>query len=229
MMDYSSLIASGTAMSIRQRERLNQKKQLHETIESLGAELKQLQVDLDDYMCACNLVGNVSDAITQETLDRITGVINKALGVLFPSDARRIRIVKQFHNDVYPHFLVELQTGNGTVRSFKQSGSGLAQTISILFNLCLIDARGGRKLVVMDELLGCLHPDAKGVLAELMLALTDRFQFIFVEYGLDIGKQYLVSLTGDTATVAPYEATTTGYYTDLVMDKYNRKMSAETS
>lgn len=225
MNDYSNLIASGTAMSIRQRERLNQKNQLHTSIEALGAELKQLQIDLDDYMCACNLVGNVSDAITQETLDKITGVINKALGVLYPADARRIRIVKQFHNDVYPHFLVELQTGNGTVRSFKQSGSGLAQTISILFNLCLIDARGGRKLVIMDELMGCLHPDAKSVLAELMLALTDRFQFIFVEYGLDIGKQYVVTLKGDTATIEPYATNSTGYYTDIVLNKYNKKMA----
>lgn len=225
MNDYSNLIASGTAMSIRQRERLNQKNSLHTTIDALGEELKKLQTDLDDYMCACNLVGNVSDAITQETLDKITGVINKALGILFPADARRIRIVKQFHNDVYPHFLVELQTGNGTVRSFKQSGSGLAQTISNLFNLCLIDARGGRKLVIMDELMGNLHPDAKGVLAELMLALTDRFQFIFVEYGLDIGKQYEVKLNGDTATVEPYQTNSTGYYTDIVLKNYNKKMS----
>lgn len=223
MQDCAELIARGTRLSILQHERYTQKVNLYSTIESLGEEIKEKQHDLDTHLCACNLVANVSDAVTQETLDRITGVINKALGVLFPHDARTIRITKRLHNDTYPHFIVELRTSEGYVRTFKQSGTGLAQVISVLFNLCLIDAHGGRKIIAMDELLGGLHPDAKQILAELMYALSDRFQFIFVEYGLDIGKQYVVQMNKGTSTVTPYVATHGGYYTDLTMKKVENK------
>jgi hypothetical protein len=227
MQDCSELIARGTRLGILQHERYDQKTLLYTNITNLGEEIKQKQHELDTHLCACNLIANVSDAVTQETLDKITGVINKALGVLFPNDTRTIKITKRLHNDTYPHFIVELKTAEGYTRTFKQSGSGLAQVISVLFNLCLIDARGGRKIVAMDELLGGLHPDAKQIVAELMLALSDRFQFVFVEYGLDIGKQYVVKMNKGTSTITPYENTYGGYYTDLTMKKVKTPTSVD--
>jgi hypothetical protein len=117
-----------------------------------------------------------------------------------------------------PHFEVELETSNGIRRTFKQSGTGLAQVVSFLFTVCLIDVRNARKLLIMDEILNGLHPEAKEVIKMLMKMFTESsgFQFVVVEYGMDIGKQYQVVKTNSIANVSHYERET--YYHDMGSD-----------
>lgn len=160
-------------------------------LQKLDAELGQKQYDMAK---AAKILGTVAEENTENVIKEITGVINKALVVLFPNDPKSVSIVKAMHRDTYPHYNLELKTSGGVVRTFKQSGTGLGQIISFLFTACLIDARAGRKIMVMDELLNGLHPEAKKLVTALMLALSQRdndpFQFICVEYAMDIGKQY---------------------------------------
>lgn len=189
------------------------KEKIRQQLEEVEAELKEKGQNLEDMIRAATLLGNVADENTQFILGKITGVINSALAEMFKEDKRRIAIKQVMYRNVYPHFVVEMETEDGIKRTFKQSGTGLAQVISFLFTVCLIDARKGRKVMVMDELLNGLHPDAKIIIKNLIKVLSNKFQFIIVEYGVDIGKQYEVVKTSSVATVVPYQGE--AYYKDL--------------
>lgn len=207
LVDKTKGILSEQDIEKRNRDKLV--KELEE-IEEL---LKGKSDYLDTLARAATLVGNVSDENTKSTLNYITNVINKALATMFKNDGRRIHMKQIMYRNTYPHYIVELETLDGQKRTFKQSGTGLAQIISFLFTICLIDARKGRKIMVMDELLNGLHPDAKAIIHDLIKVLSKDFQFIIVEYGLDIGKQYEVVKEGSYATVSEYVGQ--GYYKDL--------------
>ena len=198
---------------ITQKERKARKLDLETRIEAMEEEVKAGLEKLDLLSRTATLIGNVSDENTKNTLDTITGVINKALTTLFPEDTRKVSLKPTMYRNTYPHFTVELTTDDGKVRTFKQSGTGLAQVISFLFTVCLIDARKGRKIMVMDELLNGLHPDAKIIIKNLIKVLSGKFQFVIVEYGVDIGKQYEVVKTNAVADVIPYQGE--AYYKDL--------------
>lgn len=200
---------------------------LRETYTTLKSEVDVLSSEievgcdtLNTMVKAAKILSSVSEECTNQVLSAITGVINKSLQVLFPDDPKTIEIVHSIYRDTHPQYTLTLRTQNGVPRAFNQSGTGLAQVISFLFTTCLIDARKGRNIMVMDELLNGLHPDAKGIVRDIMLALSTRkndpFQFIIVEYGVDIGKQYEVCKDGTArglSSVHPWsEVSDTGYY-----------------
>lgn len=225
-MDINSLLSQANQVEIMYRERGRQKLQLLESIKNIEHEVQELQKELELYIRACNMLGTVADGVTHETLENITMVINRALTILFPNNARSVRIVKKMYRKVYTHFIVELVTETGSVRSFKVSGSGLSQVISFLFLVCLVDARGGRKLIVMDEILNGLHPSAKGVIYDIIMALNKRFQFVIIEYGLDIGKQYVLQNVSGNVTVNALDKATK-YYKMLADHVFDDDTEAE--
>ena len=67
-----------------------------------------------------------------------------------------------------------------------QTGTGLRQVISFLFILSTIEIRKGRRLLLADELLSGLHPEAKRIVMDILqIFAEDGFQFAFVEYGVN--------------------------------------------
>ena len=198
---------------------------LRKTYDEVASEVALLQDSLEHeskelttMSKAAAILANVSDECTNQVLRNITDTINKALAVLFPADPKTIEISKTMYRDTHPHFILTLKTKDNIVRTFNQSGTGLGQIISFLFTTRLIDIKGGRRILVMDELLNGLHPDAKVLVSALMKALSEReqnpFQFVCVEYNMDIGRQYEIkksaSLNGlSTASVWTAE---NGYY-----------------
>lgn len=171
------------------------------TIETLSDKyLKMLE--------AQQILGAVSNNNTNAVLDYITGVINKALAELFPYDTRRIYLEKKLHAGQKAHITVKVETSDGKERDLTiQSGTGLRQVISFLFVISLIEVRKGRRILIMDELLSGLHPEAKRVVMEIVKIFAEEgFQFIMVEYGVDdTGKLYLVEKPDKIATVTPLD------------------------
>ena len=209
--EVQELVKKGNDILIEKRSLAKHREEMVQRYNAMLKALEEDQKNLDKYIRACLLVANTADENTKATLDKITGVINRALALLFTEEKRTVTIKPSTYRNSYPHYNVVVTTENGMVRTFKQSGTGLGQVISFLFTLCLIDVRGGRKVLVMDELLNGLHPDAKVIVKDLMLSLNNRFQFVCVEYGLDVGREYEIKKEGATSGVTLYDGR---YYRD---------------
>ena len=165
-------------------------KRFHELSESkreLSAAIDHYTALHADLIEAQRLLSTISEENTVRTLDYITGVINNALAEIFQGEGRQVSLDKELYRGRYAHIKVHLTTSTGAQRNLdRQTGSGVKEVISFLFTVCLIAVRGGRRFLIMDELLSGLHADAKAVIAELMGVFTEEgFQFLMVEYGLD--------------------------------------------
>lgn len=165
-------------------------KRFHELSEAkreLSAAIDHYTALHADLIEAQRLLSTISEENTVRTLDYITGVINNALAEIFQGEGRQVSLDKELYRGRYAHIKVHLTTSTGAQRNLDlQTGSGVKEVISFLFTVCLIAVRGGRRFLIMDELLSGLHADAKAVIAELMGVFTEEgFQFLMVEYGLD--------------------------------------------
>lgn len=161
---------------------------------ALSEAKRELSAAIDHYTAlhadlieAQRLLSTISEENTVRTLDYITGVINNALAEIFQGEGRQVSLDKELYRGRYANIKVHLTTSTGAQRNLDlQTGSGVKEVISFLFTVCLIAVRGGRRFLIMDELLSGLHADAKAVIAELMGVFTEEgFQFLMVEYGLD--------------------------------------------
>ena len=104
---------------------------LESRLEERRKEIKKQEKEYEDLVAASKLISAVADKQSLDTLDYITGVINKTLGELFKSDTRRIFLKKQMHAGRYAHLKVLLTDADGTEYDMMlQSGTGLRQVIS---------------------------------------------------------------------------------------------------
>ena len=168
--------------------------------------IKQLEEKNQQYLVmleAQKLLVSISDQNTNAVLDYITGIINKTLGELFPHDSRRIYLEKTMYKGQYAQINIKLTGTNGKTRDLQlQTGTGLRQVISFLFILSTIEIRKGRRLLLADELLSGLHPEAKRIVMDILqIFAEDGFQFAFVEYGVnDVGRIYMVEKPNEVIT-----------------------------
>jgi len=202
MSEYSRRI-------IQIEESYKQAKSLESKIKEYQERLADLNEQYSVMLEAQQLLTTVSDDNTKAVLDYITGIINRALAKLFPYDPRRITIERTMYRNQYAHMNVTLTTAEGKKRDLQlQSGTGIRQTISFLFVLSLIEIRKGRRIVLMDELLSGLHPEAKKVILDIIKIFAGQgFQFVMVEYGVnDLEKIYMVEKPGAQATVSALDS-----------------------
>lgn len=186
----------------------NLAKELEAKIERMTEQLQDMRNQHVVMLEAQQLLATVSDQNATAILDYVTGIVNKTLSELFPHDNRKVYLEKTLYRGQHAHINIKLTGTGGRLRDLKlQTGTGLRQVISFLFVLSLLEIRKGRRLLVMDELLSGLHPEAKNIIMEiLMMFAEDGFQFAMVEYGANkTGKIYLVEKPGEVATCTPLE------------------------
>lgn len=186
------------------KKSLRDKANLSRTISSLEDTLLEQQTDLVNHIEAQKLLSSLSDKNTNAILGFITGVINKALAEIFPNKTRMVRLTKKLYAGSRPHIVAELINEEGIVLDMEdQAGTGLCQVVSFLFEICIIEIRKGRRLILSDERLSGLHKRAKKILGELIQIFEKNgFQFMFVEYALnDIGKIYNIESRGSYSVV----------------------------
>ena len=201
-------MSSYTSSILALEQNYNQVQAIKEKINELINKLADMNNQYVVMLEAQQLLTTVSDENTRAVLDYITGVINKALGELFPHDCRRIYLEKTMYHGQHAHINIKLTGTNGKTRDLQlQSGTGLRQTISFLFVLSLIEIRKGRRILLADELLSGVHPQAKRILMEIIQIFAEEgFQFAFVEYGVDtVGRMYIVEKPNEVATVTPID------------------------
>lgn len=215
------MMSEYTSRVIELRQRYNNTEKLRKQIEELVQKSARLNEEYVTMLEAQQLLAAISEENTNSILDYIVGVINKALAEIFPYDERRVYLEKKLHNGQHAHINVKLTGSNGVVRDLNlQTGTGLRQIISFLFLVSLIEIRGGRKVLLMDELFSGLHKEAKRIIMDIIQIFAEEgFQFIFVEYGVnDMGKKYIVEKMGETAKVYPLDSE----YNDSDVFVFNR-------
>lgn len=181
---------------------------IKEKVDNLVAKLDDMNNRYVVMLEAQQLLATVSDNNTTAVLDYITGIINKTLGELFPHDSRRIYLEKKLYQGQYAHINIKLTGTEGRTRDITlQTGTGLRQVISFLFVLSLIEIRKGRSILLADELLSGLHPEAKRIVMDIITIFAEEgFQFAFVEYGVNnVGRIYIVEKPNEIATVTPID------------------------
>lgn len=198
-----------------------------EKAERVRKTIDELEEKYVNMLEAQQLLSTISEENSNSVLTYITSVINRALSELFPHDSRRVYLEKTLHANQHAHINVILETSDGRKRDLTiQSGTGLRQVISFLFVLSLIEIRKGRRLLMMDELLSGLHPEAKKVVERIMEIFAEEgFQFVMVEYGVnDMGKIYLVEKPDTVAKVTAMD----GEYNNEVF-VFNRPLENNTA
>ena len=190
------------------KDGLNRKRRLETEIKKLRDSLVESQTEYVKMIDAQKILSTVSDENTKQTLDFITGMVNKVLHEVFPNDDYHIKLHKKLFAGSKPHIVVELIDADGNSIDLSiQTGDGLNQIVSFMYVMCLIEIRKGRRIIIMDEKLNGLHQQAKNYISDIIeIFAKSGFQFIFVEYNLNnLGKIYNVEKHGRVSTLVNIE------------------------
>lgn len=200
-LQYNDLLAN-------LKYKLASKKTLELKEQQLSEKLKEAQHTFTVMLNAQKLLSSVSDQNTERTLGFITGMVNKVISEVFPNNTKTVYLEKKLYGGTKPHINVIVQDDEGNTLDLNtQEGEGLCQIISIMYVICLIEIRKGRRLLILDERLNGLHSKAKAILSEVLRIFAEGgFQFIFVEYSLnDLGKIYNIEKHGKDSIIVDME------------------------
>jgi hypothetical protein len=161
------------------KHKADTEKRFHQVSESVDALTQEEQIALD----AKKVLASVADERADQVLGFITSVVNKALADIFVGKTRRIELKRSLYRGKIPHINLVLHTEHGEQSMKHQSGNGLQQIIAFIYRLCLIEVRGLRKIVFMDENLSGVHSVAMEDMKTIIELFRDGgFQFFIIEY-----------------------------------------------
>lgn len=178
-------IESVDKLEVAQQTQVAQKEQLEKQIEVYNEDLRKKSIELDEVTNAVNLLRIVSDDVVKTNYKFIEQEVNATLAKIFEKSERKIILKESTFRGQYPQLEIELHVENGTVISLEESGHGLEQIVSLLCTLCLIMITGGRRLLIIDEVLSGLSAKSRMAICEVLNQFTAvGFQFVVCEHGL---------------------------------------------
>lgn len=177
-----------------------------ELFKDLCEQVKLLEDAVEEYNTlsgAGNLLNKIADARVKKAIDFIAMAVNDTLQKVFKDDFKQIVVEITSHMDTYPQLNFLLQNPDGLQRNLKtQEGDGLSQIISLLSTICLLYISGGRRFMLLDEVLNGLHPTALKVIEEILTVFEDKlgFQFMMINHGYtpNRGAVYHIDKQGGT-------------------------------
>lgn len=193
------------------------KEQLEESIKDTALEIKTASNDLEIATNALTILRNISDDAVTQSYKFIEDSINSALERIFDKTQRRIRLKETTRGGIHPQLEIELLVENNVVRSLKEdSGHGIMQIISLLCILTLIVITGGRRILLLDEILSGISATSRQIIDDILWSFADiGFQFIVSEHGYVPrgSKVYELEMVGGVSSIKR-EYVSEGVYLD---------------
>lgn len=209
-IDIVDKIELENAAAIRSRQ------QLEESIAEIMKDNKDNKEALDIATHAIEILRKISDESVGKAYQFLQESLNTALAKMFANTTRKIEIKEYLRQNQYPQLELVLHVGNNKVRSLKtDSGHGLAQIVSLLSILSLIVITGGRRILVMDEVISGLSVRNRQIVSDILWSFTEiGFQFIVNDHGFipEGSHVYHLEMVGDVSGVKQHYIAKTGTY-----------------
>lgn len=169
---------------VSQQAKLRTKQMLETSIEEYKKIINNNSEKLDTVVNALEILRAISDESVKNSYEYIEKNINDALSRIFPEKIRKIRLVEGRRGN-YPQLELQLIVEAGLTRSLKScTGHGVTQVISLLSNMCLIVINGGRRFLVLDEVMSGMSGNTLAVISDVLKAFAEiGFQYVIVEHG----------------------------------------------
>lgn len=182
-------------IEVRQRAKHESKKQLEESIREYEEKVKLAGENYSVACAAIEILKNVSNNSVQLSYKVMQDNINEALRRIFKDRTRQIELTESMHGN-YPQLELKLHVENGVTRSLKySSGHGIAQVISLLCILSLIVFTGGRRFLILDEVMSGMSKETRELFDSVLWEFsTIGFQYMIVEHDYTPKGAYVIHL-----------------------------------
>lgn len=229
--EANEFISKVNNIEMEQSANLKTKEHLEKTIQELVERNSKNNEALDIATHAIEIIREVSDEAVKQAYEFIEESLNAALERMFANTTRKIKLKEYTRGNQYPQLIIELNVGNGKVRSLKSdSGHGLAQIVSLLSILSLIVITNSRRILVMDEIISGLSVHNRKIVTDILWSFTEiGFQFIINEHGYipQGSKVYHLEMVGDVSHVKESYIADTGVYLQGTEDEEYQYSNSE--
>lgn len=177
-----------------QQAKIKTKQILEDSITRYKESIMTNSKSLDVVVNALELLREISDDSVSNSYKYIEKNINDALKRIFPDRVRHITLDESRRGN-YPQLEIQLTVEDGISRSLQScTGHGVTQVISLLSNMCLIVINGGRRFLVIDEVMSGMSGNTLAVMTDVLKAFAEiGFQYIIVEHGyIPVGSKVIV-------------------------------------
>jgi DNA repair exonuclease SbcCD ATPase subunit len=189
------LVKDIEAIEMRQLAKEQSKLHLEDSIKEYESKLSNAGENYQVAVNAIEVLRTLSNTSVQSSYKYMEQSINEALRRIFTDRVRQIELRETMRGN-YPQLEIALHVENGVERSLKySSGHGIAQVISLLCILSLIVFTGGRRFLVLDEVMSGMSQDTRRLFDDVLWEFsTIGFQYVIVEHDYTPKGAYVVQL-----------------------------------